>query len=85
MMPTNLILKHARNMRVIDIEEIAGLLEYHNRSITVHNDFGSDCGDRWSCRLCEKNRNDVDVGSHAPSLRTAVLNALEDLSMQKKN
>ena len=79
MMPLKHILEHAQKMRVIDIEEIAGLLEYHNRSITVHNDFSSDCGDRWSCRLCDKTHKSEDIFSHAPSLRTTVLNALEEL------
>jgi hypothetical protein len=78
MMPLKYIAKHVQEMRTVDIEEIGGLLEYHKKHITVGNAFGSDCGDRWDCELMDYNDPDNVIRSSAPSLRTAVLDALDE-------
>jgi len=80
MMPIKHILEKATSARQIDLEIIGGLLEYHGISIAVSNQFSSvssDPGDKWSCSILS------DKGSNefmAPSLREAVLKALEFIS-----
>lgn len=77
MTPIKKIYEEAVAARTIDLEIIGGLLEYHGISIAVSNQFSSDCGDKWSCSILS------DKGSNefmAPSLREAVLKALEFIS-----
>lgn len=80
-MPVKHILEHVQKMRVIDIESIGGLLEHHGGSLEINNAFSSDCGDRWHCTI---SNGDGFVDSLAPSLRTAVLNAIEKFLHKQK-
>ena len=78
MMPINILLEKVISQRVVDIEMIGAILEGHNWAIKVSSGIRSDCGDHWLCDIFYK-----DGGNHieksAPSLRTAIIEALERL------
>ena len=76
MMPIKHILKEVISSKQLDIENIGARLEHHGYSIIISNAFSSDCGDRWSCEIANYDKGDI-AEELAPSLRTAVINALE--------
>ena len=80
MMPIEIIRKKVLESKQPDIESIGALLEHHGYSIIISNAFSSDCGDKWKCKIANFDKGGNYIKEElAPSLRTAILNALEEI------
>ncbi|GAG70900.1 unnamed protein product [marine sediment metagenome] len=72
--------KLAEEPRQLDIEKIGARLLHHGLKIRIDNQFLSDVGDRWCCEITNDDGESVTdnfYGHHAPSLRTAIIEALQ--------
>jgi hypothetical protein len=81
MMPINILLEKVISQRVVDIEMIGAILEAQNWAIKVSSFISSDCGDHWLCDIFYKDggRHISHIERFCPSLRTAIIEALERL------
>jgi len=75
----HILKKYVIEAEVVDLEMIAARLKHHNATISVDNMILSDCGDNWKVELMLQHDDRTTSKHLAPTLRTAMADALRGL------